>query len=72
MLSNPYIKDKAITNMNSPTSQKEVRQFIGEVDYYHNMQPMRSHKLAPLNKVTFNKRKFKWTKIKQDAFDKIK
>ena len=33
---------------------------------------MRSHKLAPLNKVTFNKRKFKWTKIKQDAFDEIK
>ena len=28
--------------------------------------------LATLTKITPNKRKFKWTKIKQDALDKIK
>ena len=36
------------------------------------MWPMRSHMLAPLTKITSNKRKFKWTKIEQDAFDEIK
>ena len=28
--------------------------------------------LATLTKITSNKRKFKWTKTKQDSFDKIK
>ena len=50
----------------------EVRQFIGVVNYYCNMWARRSHKLAPLDKITSNKVKFKWTKIEQDDFDKIK
>ena len=36
------------------------------------MWPIRSHTLEPLTKITSNKRKFKWTKIEQDAFDEIK
>ena len=36
------------------------------------MWPRRSHMLAPLTKITSNKRKYKWTKIEQDAFDEIK
>ena len=28
--------------------------------------------LAPLTKLAFIKKKFKWTKVKHDAFDKIK
>ena len=35
------------------------------------MWERRSHTLAPLTKITSNKKKFKWTKIKQDAFDEI-
>ena len=48
--------------MNPPTSQKEVRNFIGAVNYYRNMWEIRSHTLAPLTKITPSKVKFKWTK----------
>ena len=36
------------------------------------MWPRRSHMLVPLNILTSIKRKFKWTQVKQDAFNKIK
>ena len=36
------------------------------------MRPSRSHTLAPLTKLTYIKRNFKWTKFKQDDFDEIK
>ena len=55
-----------------PTSRKEVRKFIGVINYYHNIWPRQSHTLAPLTKLTYINRKFKWTKFEQDAFEKIK
>ena len=36
------------------------------------MWPRRSYTLAPLTRLTYIKRKFKWTKVERDAFDKIK
>ena len=36
------------------------------------MWPRRSHTLAPLTKLTSIKKKFKWTKFEQDAFNGIK
>ena len=45
--------------MNPPTSQKEVRKFIGVLNYYRNICPRRSHTLAPLTRRTYNKSKFK-------------
>ena len=65
-------KIKYITNMNSPTYRKEVRQFIGVINYYHNIWSRLSHTLAPLTKLTSMKINFKWTEIKKDAFDEIK
>ena len=53
-------------------SRKLVRKFIGVINYYHNMWPMRLHKLAPSPKLTSIKRKIKWTKFEQDTFEKIK
>ena len=32
----------------------------------------RSHRLATLTKLPYIKRRFKWTQVKQDAFEKIK
>ena len=45
--------------MKPPNSRKEERQFIDVVNYYRNMRQRRSHTLAPLTKITSNKRKFK-------------
>ena len=36
------------------------------------MWPRRSHVLYPLTKLTSINRKFKWTDVKKDTFDKIK
>ena len=65
-------KIEYITNMAPPTSQKGVRKFIGVINYYRVMWPRRSHTLACLTKLTSINRKFKWTQVKQDAFNKIK
>ena len=35
------------------------------------MWQRRSHILAPLTKLTSTNRKFKWTKVKQDTFEKL-
>ena len=63
---------EAITYMKTPTYRKEVLKYIGELNYYRDMWPRRSHMLASLIKLTSIKRKFKWTEIEQYALDKIK
>ena len=49
--------------MNPPTSQKEVRKFIGVQNYYRNMWRIQSHKLATFNILTYIKKTFKWTQV---------
>ena len=48
------MKDKvqAIMNLNEPKNRKELRSFIGIVNYYRDMWLRRSHVLAPLSKLT--------------------
>ena len=58
--------------MNPSTPPKEIRQFIGVVNYYRYMWEIFSHTLAPLTYITPSKVKFKWTKIEQDTFNEIK
>ena len=65
-------KIEAMINMAPPTSRKEVQKFIVVINYYRYMWPRRSHTLAPLTRFTSINRKFKWTEVEQDAFNKIK
>ena len=58
--------------MNPPTSRKWLRQFIGVLNYYHDILARLSHMLAPLTNTTSRRVKFKWTKINQDGFYQIK
>ena len=58
--------------MKPTTPLKQVQHFIGVANYYPNMWPRRPHTLAPLTRITSNKRKFQRKKIEQDAFDEIK
>ena len=48
-----------------------MQKIIGVLNYYRNIGARCSHALAPLTKVSSNEVKFKWTKIKQKAFNKI-
>jgi hypothetical protein len=63
-------KVEAMLQIKSPTTRKQLRQFIGMVNYYRDMWPLRSHLLAPLSSMTSAKVKWKWTQECQDSFEK--
>ena len=56
----------------APTNKKELRKFIGMVNYYRDMWIRRSDVLAPLTKLTSNEAKWQWTDVEQQAFDTMK
>ena len=51
-------KVKAILALDAPRNRRELRSFIGIVNYYRDMWIRRSHVLAPLASLTSNKRKW--------------
>jgi hypothetical protein len=65
-------KVEAILQIKPPTTRKQLRRFIGMVNYYRDMWPQRSHLLAPLSALTSCKVRWKWTNEHQEAFDKMK
>ena len=60
-------KVQAILNIGTPKTRKELRSFIGMVNYYRDLYPRRSHILAPLSSMTSTKVKWKWTEEHQKA-----
>ena len=65
-------KVEAIRNIATPKTRKQLRSFIGMVNYYRDMWPKRSHILAPLSALTSSKVKWEWTLEHQSAFDAMK
>ena len=65
-------KVEAIKNLATHKTRKQLRSFIGMVNYYRDMWPKQSHLLAPLTNLTSKNVKFKWTEEYQKAFDEIK
>jgi len=65
-------KVEALLKIQAPKNRKELRSFIGIINFYRDMWIRRSHTLAPLTKLTSKKSKFKWTEVEQKAFDTIK
>ena len=63
---------EAIQRIAPLTTKKQVRSFIGLINYYQDMWPRRSETLAPLTHLTSKYVPFQWTDVKQQAFDKIK
>ena len=55
-----------------PTKKKELRRFIGMINYYRDMWIRRSEILAPLTKMCSSKVKWQWTNVEQTAFENIK
>jgi hypothetical protein len=65
-------KVQAIQNIAPPKTRKQLRRFIGMVNYYRDMWVHRSEILAPLTRLSSEKVEFRWTDIEQTAFETIK
>ena len=65
-------KVEAIANIAPPTNKRQLRRFIGMVNYYRDMWIRRSDTLAPLSALTSKEAVWRWTDIEQKAFDTMK
>ena len=65
-------KVEAFLSIAPPTNKKELRRFIGLVNYYRDMWAQCSETLAPLSPLTFKNVKWLWTEVEQKAFDTMK
>ena len=63
-----YDKVKAVMKIAEPKNRKELRSFIGVVNYYRDMWVRRSHVLAPLAALTSKTTKWKWEPQHSKAF----
>ncbi len=58
--------------MSEPRNQKDVRRFVGLVNFYRDLYPKRAEILAPLTSLCGKNIKFKWEKEHEEAFLKMK
>ena len=65
-------KVHAIQRLAEPKTKKQLRGFIGLVNYYRDMWVRRSHVLAPLAKLTSKTVKWQWGDEERDAFNTMK
>ena len=65
-------KLETLENMPAPTTQKEVRQFLGLAGYYRKFVPKYSDIARPLTDLTKKDIKFEWTNKCQQTFDMMK
>ena len=65
-------KIQAIQQLAMPKNKKELRRFIGLVNYYRDMWIRRSHILTPLTKLTSKTIKWEWGPEQTKAFEDIK
>lgn len=68
------IKDNliAIRNFPTPTTQKQVRQFIGKINFYNKYIPNFSITLEPLHNLLRKNQKFVWDDKCKATFEKMK
>ena len=65
-------KAEAITKWPTPTSRKEVQQFLGLANYYRRFVQDFATIAKPLHKLTEKSQEFLWTKHCEEAFRKVK
>lgn len=63
---------KAIRNFPTPTTQKNIRQFLGKINFYHEYVPKIAVTLEPLHNLLRKGQKFIWSQECQNVFDYLK
>ncbi|KAE9230137.1 hypothetical protein PF005_g3586 [Phytophthora fragariae] len=53
-------------------NRREVRRFVGMVNFYSDMLPRRASVLVPLSRITSPSQSFRWSASEQAAFDAVK
>lgn len=68
------VKDNLISIQNFPTpkTQKNIRQFLGKINFYHEYIPKSSILLDPLHKLLRKNEKFIWSEECEKSFTDIK
>ena len=68
------LKVEAMLKMQPPKNWRQLKQFLGMVNYYSDMWEKRRYILVPLNDLAGSKKKkdWRWTEVEQAAFDKSK
>jgi transposase InsO family protein len=65
-------KVEAILRLTPPKTKRQLRRFLGMVNFYRDMWRMRSHILTPLSALVSPKVKFEWHQEHKNAFEQIK
>ena len=65
-------KIDAILQLTEPRNKRQLRKFIGMLNYYRDMIPGKASLCAPLNKLTSKNVPFTWTNVHKEAFKKTK
>jgi hypothetical protein len=63
---------EAILKLSPPKTKRQLRHFLGMINYYRDMWQKRSHMVAPLTGLVSPLVKHKWGEEQQKAFDEIK
>lgn len=68
------LKDNLISIKNFPTpkNQKNIRQFLGKINFYHEYIPRSAIILDPLHKLLRKNEKFVWSEECEESFNQIK
>ena len=62
----------AIKEFPVPKTKKNVRQFLGKVNFYHKYVPKAAKTLEPLYKLLRKESKFEWSRDCQETFERLK
>ena len=65
-------KIQAILQLQEPTTKRQLRRFLGMLNYYRDMIPSKASICAPLNKLTSKNVPFNWTEAHRITFQKLK
>lgn len=63
---------KSIKNFNPPNNRKQIRQFLGKINFERKYVPKITEILNPLHNLLRKNVKFHWSNECQDAFENIK